>query len=44
MPFGLRNAGMSFQRFMDQVLAGLPHSFAYLDDILVASSDEKQHV
>ena len=44
MPFGLRNAGMTFQRFMDQVLAGLDHSSAYLDDILVASPDERQHL
>ena len=39
MPFGLKNAGMSFQRFMDRVLAGLPFVLVYLDDILVASPD-----
>ncbi len=43
MPFGLRNAGMTFQRLMDTVLGGLPFAFVYLDDILVASSDEKSH-
>jgi len=43
MPFGLRNAGQSFQRFMDQVLAGVPHVFVYLDDLLVASSSKKEH-
>jgi Reverse transcriptase (RNA-dependent DNA polymerase) len=37
MPFGLRNAGQTFQRFMDTVLAGLPFCFVYLDDVLVAS-------
>ena len=26
MPFELRNAGQSFQRFMDQMLGGIPHS------------------
>ena len=38
MPFGLRNAGQSFQRFMDEVLKGLHCIFIYLDDILVASN------
>jgi hypothetical protein len=37
MPFGLRNVGQSLQRMMDQVLAGLPFAFCYIDDILVAS-------
>ena len=43
MPFGLRNAGQSFQRFMDEVLLGIPHTFVYLDDILVASETAEQH-
>jgi len=43
MPFGLRNAGNTFQRHMDRVLAGLPRVFAYLDDVLVGSRDEDQH-
>ena len=37
MPFGLKNAGQTFQRFMDNMLAGIPHVFLYLDDVLVAS-------
>ena len=37
MPFGLKNAAQTFQRFMDQVLHGLNFVFDYLDDILVAS-------
>ena len=44
MPFGLRNAAQTFQRFMDQVLCGLPFSYAYLDDILVASKDLDAHL
>ena len=43
MPFGLCNASQSFLRFMDEVLLGIPHTFAYLDDILVASETAEQH-
>ena len=43
MPFGLKNAGMSFQSFMDRVLAGLPFILVYPDDILVASADCLSH-
>ena len=43
MPFGLRNAAQSFQRFIDAVLHGLPFAYAYLDDILVASPDAASH-
>lgn len=43
MPFGLRNAGQTFQRFIDETLRGLK-CFAYLDDILVASTDLKSHL
>ena len=43
MPFGLRNAGQTFQRLMDRIGAGLDFVFIYLDDILVASPDEQTH-
>ena len=43
MPFGLCNAGQTFQRFLDEVLRDLPSCYAYLDDILVASLDHDQH-
>ena len=46
MPFGLKNAGQSFQCFMDQVLAGIPHVFVYcmyMDNVLVASRNEIEH-
>lgn len=44
MPFGLRNAGQTFQRLMDKVLNGLPFTVVYLDDVLVASSDLHTHL
>ena len=43
MPFGLKNAGMTFQRFMDRLLAGLPFVLIYLDDILIFSPDRSSH-
>ena len=44
MPFGLSNAAQSFQRFMDTVCRGLDFVFVYLDDILVASNSQEEHV
>ena len=44
MPFGLRNAAQTFQRFIDQVLAELPFCFAYIDDLLIASASPEEHL
>ena len=44
MPFGLVNAAQTLHRFIDQVLYGLTCSYAYLDDIVVASRDEDEHL
>jgi hypothetical protein len=43
LPFGLRNAGSTYQRLMDRVLSGLPWCFWYLDDIIAASSSQEDH-
>lgn len=43
MPFGLRNAAQTFQRFIDGVLRNLPFCFAYIDDILVFSNSQEEH-
>ena len=42
-PFGLRNSGQTFQRFIDHVTRGLDFVFVYLDDLLVTSPDHKAH-
>ena len=44
MPFGLRNVAQTFQRFIDQVLRGLPFVYGYIDDLLIASSSEEEHL
>lgn len=47
MPYGLKNAAQTFQRFMDVVLRGLEGCFCYIDDILIASrtiAEHKQHL
>ena len=43
MPFGLRNAAQTFQRFIDEVLRDLPFCYAYIDDVLIASKDSEEH-
>ena len=44
MPFGLKNAAQTFQRFIDQILRGFHFCYAYIDDVLVASSSYDEHV
>nr|CAH8856759.1 unnamed protein product [Trichobilharzia regenti]CAH8862441.1 unnamed protein product [Trichobilharzia regenti] len=44
MPFGLKNAAQTFQRFMDQVTQGLDFVFVYIDDVLIASSSMEEHM
>jgi Reverse transcriptase (RNA-dependent DNA polymerase) len=43
LPFGLKNAGLTFQHMMDQVFADIPYMFIYLDDVLVASRSMADH-
>jgi Reverse transcriptase (RNA-dependent DNA polymerase) len=43
MPFGLRNAGMTFQRMMDDLFFDMPCVFVYLNDLLVASRSAAEH-
>ena len=43
MPFGLCNAAQIFLRFIDTVLLGLKFAYCYIDDILIASTNEKEY-
>lgn len=43
MTFGFRNAGQTFQRFIDEVTNGLDFCYAYIDDILVFSKSEEEY-
>ena len=43
MLFRLRNAAQTFQRFIDQVLRGLHFCYAYIDDLLIASTSSEEH-
>ena len=43
MPFGLCNAAQTFQRFIDRVLQGLHFTYAYIDDVLIASANDADH-
>ena len=43
LSFGLQNSSQAFQRFINEVLHGLPFVFVYIDDILIATSSSKEH-
>ena len=43
LAFGLKNAPMSFCKFIGEVLHGIDHVYAYLDDFLVFTEDEETH-
>ena len=43
MPFGLRNAGCTFQRILDTLFRDIPGVLIYLDDLLIASNDPEEH-
>ena len=45
MPYGSRNSPSTFQRFMDNILRELDCAyFAYIDDILLGSDNEENHL
>ena len=44
LPFGVSSAPAIFQRTIESILRGLPHTSVYLDDILVTGRDEEEHL
>jgi len=44
MPFGLMNAGATFQRAMDIAFVGDKFVVIYLDDIIVFSKSDEEHL
>ena len=44
LPFGLKSGPASMQKLMQVILQGLDKAFVYLDDILLFSETEEEHV
>jgi hypothetical protein len=44
MPFGLRNAGPSFQQHVDRAIRDCQAAFAWVDDIVICSRNHEEHV
>ena len=43
LPKGISCAANSFQRFMHEVLQGIPNVFCFIDDLLIFSRNEMEH-
>ena len=44
LPFGFKNAPQIFQRKMDNIFKGYDFFHVYVDDMLISSENEKQHL
>ena len=42
--YGISSAPAIFQRLMDTLLAGIPHTAVFLDDVCVTGASEEEHV
>ena len=40
----IASAPALFQKLMDSVIQGIPHVISYIDDILVTSMSDKEHL
>ena len=43
LPFGIKSAPEMYQRTMDEILEGIDHAYAVMDDILVAGRNIDHH-
>ena len=44
MPFSLKNANSTFQRYMDSLFSNAKNVKVYIDDIIIASESESKHL
>ncbi|KAI5737937.1 hypothetical protein M8J77_000914 [Diaphorina citri] len=44
MPYGLRGAAQTLQRFLNSITNDLPFVFVYIDDFLVSSRSTEEHI
>ena len=44
LPFGISSTPATFQRTMETILQGLPHTCIYIDDILVTGRTQEEHL
>lgn len=44
MPFGLKNAAQTFQRFINSIFQNLDYVYCYVDDILIASETHEHYL
>ena len=44
MSFWLKNAGLSFKYFIDSILVNSKNTYIYLNDILIASDTQNEHL
>jgi hypothetical protein len=43
LPFGVASTPALFQRMMDIILQGIPHTICYIDDIAITRSSDEEH-
>ena len=44
LPYGIKVAPAQFQAAMDKILVGIPRVSCYIDDVVIATHDEEEHL